>query len=277
MAELLWPHWPKLESRMKKRGVMLFLDYDGKLTPIVRHPSLARLSPPRRKFLEMLTQVDDIKTAIISGRSLAELKQLIRVKGILYVCNHGLEFEDPQLHFIHPKAQTAQALLKQVAQKLTQALEDFPEVWVEDKTLTLSIHYRKLNESKAIFVRKIFSNILQPYLRISKLALTEGKKVWEVRPPTPWNKGRMVLWLLARFQAHLPKKVFPIYAGDDRTDEDAFRALKGKGITLKVAEHRSESTEASYYVRSPSEVFLFLMKLKALKEKEREVLLHGSS
>jgi trehalose-phosphatase len=75
----------------------------------------------------------------------------------------------------------------------------------------------------------------------------------------------MILWLLARRKAKSSKEVVPIYVGDDQTDEDAFKALKRKGIGIKVEENPSETTEASYFLNNPEEVSLFLKRIMALK------------
>ncbi len=115
--------------------------------------------------------------------------------------------------------------------------------------------------------RKIFFKVLNPYLRYAQVHFKRGKKVWEVRPPTQWNKGRIVLWLLAGFMTRASAKVVPVYIGDDQTDEDAFKAIGRKGIGIKVTPNEKAVSYASYYLRSPSEVFYFLKRLKYLKEK----------
>ena len=89
----------------------------------------------------------------------------------------------------------------------------------------------------------------------------EGKKVYELLPNTDWDKGKAVLWLLE--DLHLERgKVRPIYIGDDRTDEDAFRALGRRGIGILVSEEPRPSA-ATYSLGNPSEVERFLRELVA--------------
>lgn len=262
--------WPEMASKLKVDTIMLFLDYDGTLTPIVERPQDAKLSLQRRKTLQDLAQTEGIKMALVSGRALRDLKKQLGIQGIIYVGNHGIEFEDDKSYFIYPGALPWKSLLKKLADRLTQILKPFPSVFVENKNFTLSVHYRqlsfeKVDQAKAIFLETIHSN---PHF--SPFAVTDGKKVWEVRPPTKWDKGRMILWFLARFAAHIPAYVFPIYIGDDQTDEDAFKALRGRGIGVKVSENGNELSEANYYLRSTEEVFDFLKRLKALKKEKRK-------
>jgi len=85
-----------------------------------------------------------------------------------------------------------------------------------------------------------------------------GKKVLEVRPSSDWDKGQAVLWLLEKKHASPSnvEQMFPIYIGDDLTDEDAFSAMKGSGLAIVVG--YSEHSEAEYYVNDIAEVVEFL-------------------
>lgn len=264
--------WNEVEPVFRERALMLFLDFDGTLTPIVRQPRLAKLSRVKRKFLQELAAQKEIKTAIVSGRSLADLKKRVGVSGFLYAGNHGLEVEGPSLHFAHPEALTARKLMQKLTVRLKAAFKLFPAVFVENKVFTLSVHYRELASGKLSPARAVFFKVLAPYLNASKVVMTEGKKVWEIRPSHRWNKGTLVLWLLARVIETSSKKVLPIYVGDDRTDEDAFKALRRKGMGVKVIEAKEDGpTEALYSLRSSAEVFDFLGRLKALKNSKRGI------
>ena len=81
--------------------------------------------------------------------------------------------------------------------------------------------------------------------------------VLEVRPAMDWNKGKAVLYLLGK------KKALPVYIGDDVTDIDAFRAVKGKGASIFVGSSR-RNVGADYFLRDTKEVELFLRKLVSL-------------
>lgn len=265
--EKLWSQWKRLEPKIKDARLLLYLDYDGTLTPIAQHPRLAVLSPQKKKLLKEMAQLEETEIAVVSGRSLKELKDFVGVPGLVYAGNHGLEFEGPSFRFIHPEALQAGKLFETFLERMGKEFQTFPGVWIEDKRLTLSVHYRKLPLSRVKEAGKKLREFLSPHLERSQLVLTQGKKVWEVRPPLRWNKGTMVSWLLARVMAHDDtKKVFPLYVGDDQTDEDAFRVLKKRGLGIKVTRRPEEASEAPYCLDSTKEVFELLKKIKNLKE-----------
>lgn len=257
---------PEVEPLLRERIVMLFLDYDGTLTPIVDHPHRARLSSVRRKLLRDLARAEGVKTAIVSGRSLADLKERVGIPGLVYAGNHGLELEGPAVHFVHPEASEARKLLQEISRKLLGVFESFPGIFVEDKALSLSVHYRKLSGEKLPEARAIFQKCLTPYIGASKILLRGGKKVWEIRPWTRWNKGTLVLWLVARILARSSERALPVYVGDDETDEDAFQAIRQKGIGIKVLEENGGPSAADYFVHSSQEVFDFLKRLIRIKK-----------
>ena len=94
-----------------------------------------------------------------------------------------------------------------------------------------------------------------PYVDSKKIRLSLGKKVLEVRPNLDWHKGKAVLTLLKGV-----KKALPVYLGDDVTDMDAFRAIKGKGISIFVGGMKKNIT-ADYFLKDTCEVASFIKKL----------------
>jgi trehalose 6-phosphate phosphatase len=95
--------------------------------------------------------------------------------------------------------------------------------------------------------------------RHRELRRMDGKKVYELLPDIDWNKGKAVLWLLETLGLG-GHKTLPIYIGDDRTDEDAFRALEKRGVAILVSE-QPQVTAASYWLNNPEEVERFLQKI----------------
>ena len=233
---------------------ILFLDYDGTLTPIVKKPPLAVLSKARRTILKKIAKTTHITIAIISGRMLSDLKRRVGISGIYYAGNHGFEIQGPKIKIVHPKARLAKPILREIKAELKKRLKDIKGIIVEDKILTLSLHYRMARPKNFRRIKKIFSEIVRPYQRTEKIRVTRGKKVLEIRPDIEWNKGRAVLWLLKKLGKG--SKVLPIYIGDDRTDEDAFLALKNLGLTIRVG--KSKKTHAQHCVKNVNEVYMFL-------------------
>jgi trehalose-phosphatase len=87
----------------------------------------------------------------------------------------------------------------------------------------------------------------------------DGKKVYELLPDIDWNKGKAVLWLLETLGLE-GRNALPVYIGDDRTDEDAFRALEKRGVAILVSEH-PQVTAANYWLKNPEEVQRFLQQV----------------
>jgi trehalose-phosphatase len=251
--------WEEIASRVKAASqVIILLDYDGTLSRIASRPELALLPPGTREVLGELGHHDNFVVGIISGRSLADIKALIGLKGLAYAGNHGLEIECHKEGFVHPIATKASSLLKELYYLLAQKLAGIDGVILEDKEFSLSVHYRLVAKSEVEKVKALFKEVIETSENEGKVRITEGKKVIEVRPPVDWNKGKAIEWLLSHYQAENPLVIF---AGDDVTDEDGFKFVNQiNGISIRVGEANA-ATYADYYVRSPEELCLWLEKL----------------
>ncbi|UCH11883.1 MAG: trehalose-phosphatase [Candidatus Omnitrophota bacterium] len=248
--------------------IYLFLDYDGTLTPIVKKPELANLPPNVKSILLKLTKNPKFSIAIISGRSIKQLKGKVKIKDIALAGNHGLEMElpsgtaarrgveSPTLKYVHPLARKIRPVTKNIKHKLDIACKPIKGTFIEDKGLTLSVHYRLVKGAKIKKLKHSVIATLTPYIESKKVKITNGKKVIEVRPPIKWGKGSLVDYLLKR-KKNKRRRILPIYLGDDETDESAFKRLKKKGITIFVGGKNTVSN-AEYYVGDTKEVFRFL-------------------
>ncbi len=233
-------------DRIPRNNIFLFLDYDGTLTPIADSPDQAVLSKKVRSMIVKLQET--VPVAIISGRSIDDLKQRVGVENIIYAGNHGAEIWNGSEHIAgQVKPESKQALVKLIGE-LKKALASVQGIIIEDKGITASIHYRKVKIQDIGMLFDIFWSIADTYKNLFRV--TAGKKVFEIRPRGIWNKGDAVKWILKNFG----KKKTPIYIGDDTTDEDAFRIIKGKGIGVCVG----RSPEADYYLENQEEVKMFL-------------------
>jgi len=259
----LFDHYKKLKERLTDKNIMLFLDYDGTLTPIVETPGRAILREETRNLLKKLSNSRKLKLAFISGRSLSDIKNRVGLRNVIYSGNHGLEIEGPKIKFKSPVSPRYKTILRQIKMDLSKKLSKIRGAILEDKGLSLSIHYRQVDKKQIPQIKTIFHETVILYLVRNKIKIKFGKMVLEVRPPTEWDKGKIVLWLLAR-QIFSAKKgtVFPIYIGDDATDEDAFKALKNRGLTIFVGEPKE--SYAQYYLKNPKEVIDFLRRMPAI-------------
>lgn len=254
-------------SAIREHALFIFLDYDGTLTPIVNDPLKAEIQPRQRKIIKDLSECPNVRAAIVSGRSLLDVKKKINIDSLIYIGNHGLEYEGPFMKHIHPMALAEKNKMKLIQSSLSEELKGVQGVWVEDKTFTLSVHYRMLDEDKIHKIREMMYAVIAPYLRSREILIRQGKKVWEIRPMVDWDKGKMVKWTLARFMARFPTKIIPLYFGDDETDEDAFRSLKHNGITVRITENPEESSFAEYFLKSSDEVYETLQKVIEARKK----------
>ncbi|TET25449.1 MAG: trehalose-phosphatase [Dehalococcoidia bacterium] len=265
--EHLFKSWQLFSSDIKAAAYVLLLsDYDGTLTPIVGRPDEAFLSAETRDKLRALAKKPAFKVGIISGRPLGEVKAMVGVEGIYYAGNHGLELEGPGLKFINPAAKAAQVEIASLARQFSAKLGSIEGVIVEDKGLSLSVHYRLVKRDEVDLVAEIFHRIASPPLQEGKIRVTSGKKVWEVRPPIDWHKGKAVEKISKEIKAILKCEQLPvIYLGDDTTDEDAFKILhRPQGWSIFVGQD-NPSSNADYFLSSTSEVMDFLSRLLELK------------
>lgn len=241
--------WGEAWSRTGR--LVLLLDFDGTLAPIVERPELAAIPRATRQVLDRLLAARGVDAAIISGRGMADARERAGIRGIPYAGNHGMEIEGPGVHRIHPEAAAARPALETVRDRLSRELREVPGTLVEDKGLTLSVHYRLVERSQVPRVRDAVTAIAGAS---GTLRVTEGKEVLEVRPRVDWDKGRAVEFLLDHLDP--PEGVPVLYLGDDSTDEDAFHALRARsaGEGVLIADPLPRQSSATSYLRDPSEV-----------------------
>ena len=254
--------WPSLcKSLGEYKYIALFLDYDGTLTPIASRPELAVLSRKTRGLIESLKASKRFAICIISGRSLTDLEARGGVEGITYVGNHGLELEGPGMSFISAKARESRLLLKRIYKELDTSLKPVTGAIVEDKGLSLTLHYRLVKKRDVPIAEDIFDAVVRPYLSRREIKINGGKRVLEVRPPVALDKGKATLWVLRRYKARLKTdSVVPVYRGDDWTDESAFKALRDKGVPIFVGGANPDTT-AQLFLKTPKEVGKLLERL----------------
>jgi trehalose 6-phosphate phosphatase len=242
----------------------LLLDYDGTLAPLVADPATACMSPAMRRVLTALRQHPRYRVAIVSGRALADLRARVDGTAQYLAGNHGLEMLGPDSTYCHPRAHRLRPRLAALAQVLRQDLADIPGAWVEDKSLTLSVHCRDIPARFVPLVRRRVLRRVCPALEARELALRTGKAVVEVRPRLHWGKVDAVRWLVEHMRLGLPvADGLTVYIGDDETDEDAFHTLHTTGLGIVVGGNRLCSA-AHYCVESVDQTLQFLALLRAV-------------
>lgn len=242
----------EVEARSRSASLIsLFLDFDGTLVPIVGNPAELTLDPGAEAILKLLSSRNCLVTTIISGRAIEDLYTRIRLEGLIYAGNHGLEIFGRQFRFVEPVASARRDALGRLGEELALALRPFPGAIVECKGLTASVHYRLTADAdRALIQQTVYAATAR---NGALFRVNPGRRVFDIVPRTNWHKGAAVEWI----NAHLPEDgVLTVYLGDDTSDEDAFAVLPD-AITIKVG--AAAATCARYRLTGPPAVHEFLL------------------
>lgn len=232
-----------LRARLSQRPLVLLLDVDGTLSPIAPTPEAATVPEATRSALRRLVQAPGVHVALVSGRAARDARHLVAVDGVWAIGNHGFELIAPD------GQESSDASLTQYRERIASAvrmiedlLQGHPGTLLEDKRWTLSIHYRQAGAAVGEALRPELERIAAA----AGLRLTAGKMVFELRPPVKVDKGTASRMLVDRLLGAAAGAV--VYAGDDRTDEDAFAALRADGrsaVTIRIGRETSEAPIAT--------------------------------
>jgi trehalose 6-phosphate synthase/phosphatase len=229
----------------------LFLDYDGTLVPFAKHPSKAVPSKELLMLLDKLASDPKTEVTIISGRSHLILQDWFSGLSINLVAEHGATIRNTGGEWMSEREvdQSWKPLVRPILELYAQRS---PGSFVEEKNHTLAWHYRNV-ESELGFVRsrELLDNLYH-LVRNAQLQIIDGNKVIEVRVAGV-DKGAAASKVI-----HGGTYDFILVIGDDKTDEDMFRALDSKAITIKVG---GGHTLAQYTIPSQQEVLPLLNQL----------------
>ncbi|OAY72406.1 putative trehalose-phosphate phosphatase 6 [Ananas comosus] len=249
----------QIVSASKGKQIVMFLDYDGTLSPIVDDPDSAFMSDAMRAALRSVAR--HFPTAIVSGRCLDKVYDFVKLAELYYAGSHGMDIKGPAKGRNFKKAK-AKAVLFQPASEFLPMIDEVykallektnstPGAKVENNKFCVSVHFRCVDEKHWSGLAEQVKSVLKEY---PKLKLTSGRKVLEIRPTIKWDKGKALEFLLESLGFANCNDVLPVYIGDDRTDEDAFKVLRerGQGFGILVSKFPKE-TNASYSLRDPAE------------------------
>jgi trehalose 6-phosphate phosphatase len=239
---------------------VIMLDVDGTLAPIASHPDLAVVPAETREAIAALVRQPGVTVCIVSGRAAADARRLVGVDGVWVIGNHGVELLRPDGgHEVDPAAALYAGAMERTAAALEAVVARVAGAWVENKRFTLAVHIRGVADAAVSGLRQAVGNIAAG----EGLSVRDGKKVIEVRPPVPVDKGTAVVALARRLGALAPGASV-LFAGDDVTDEDAFRALRGNGgtvVTIQVGSEDGVGSAAEYRVDDPAAMRKLLIEL----------------
>ncbi|XAR70431.1 Trehalose-phosphatase [Bertholletia excelsa] len=286
-------------NHARNKKIVMFLDYDGTLSPIVDDPDCAFMCNEMRSAVRNVAKY--IPTAVISGRSRDKVYELVGLTELYYAGSHGMDIMCPLRHTLSADcsncvrssdrkskvnlfqpAREFLPMIDEVFRILVENTKDIKGAKVENHKFCASVHYRNVDEKNWPTIAQRVHDVLKDYPR---LRLTHGRKVLEVRPTIDWNKGKAVEFVLESLGLCNSDDVLPIYIGDDKTDEDAFKVLreKNRGYGILVSSVPKE-TKAFFSLRDPSEVRQFLESIvrwnkqnarQSNNKRGTELLIHG--
>jgi trehalose 6-phosphate phosphatase len=246
-----------LEQRINTANhIALLVDFDGTISEIVPRPEDAEISPQVRPAITALAARPDFSVAVVSGRAIEDVRTRTGLANIIYVGNHGLEIEAGETRFREPQAESLRRELRSLSLQLKLALAETEGHEIEDKGLTLSVHYRRVPEQLHHWVRTTTNEAVT---RSRSFQCRGDNMVLEIKPQVNWNKGYALKWILREV---LPASALPIYIGGEASDEDAFCAIP-EGITIRVGE--PGDSRAQYYLPNVAAVGEFLQWLTQAK------------
>jgi len=255
-AKDLRDHGEYLRLRIAASAKICILsDFDGTLVDLEAHPDLPRLKAEVREVLDDLRRSGRAILGIVSGRSLSDLVPRIDMPGIWYVGNHGYEIRNlrgEERRFYEPEDV---AFLSDVRSELGQHLQHVSGVFLEHKGPVLAVHYRGVQDAQVREVERGFLTVMDRHR--TRLMMSRGHAVLEARLRSGANKGRAV----SHIRHELPAGTLVFYFGDDLTDRDAFRELRGVGISVEVG--GTDSSIADYTLPDPGAVLEILRILQS--------------
>jgi len=229
-----------VEARPDGRRLLLLSDFDGTLCEFQPAPEAVWLEPRRRALLGALARRRGVTVGLVSGRRLDDLRLRARIDWPIYYAGlHGLEIVgNGGTAFVHERVAETRGLLQVLARALAAHLTTLRGVRLENKELSVAVHTRQASPEGRSEARRIVERIMGPHLERSTFRLLPGSSVMEILPNIAWTKGNAVRWIQADVERrHGP--CWPVYLGDDVTDEDAFRAIGLDGLTIIVGDRPS--------------------------------------
>lgn len=215
MARLL-DNLPVLDKVLSRRPSGLITDIDGTISPTSADPLHVTIPAANRLLLKQLSNKIEL-VCVISGRATDEVRRLVDGEKIVCIGHYGMERWIGDHSVIDPRVAPYVPCIRATANEIIK-LEKIPGIVIQDKGLTLSIHYRKSAHPEK--TRKEIAGFLRASPHVSQLRVLEEKKVVGIIPPVRLNKGTAVKDLVKQFNLRSG-----IYMGDDVADILAFRAV----------------------------------------------------
>jgi trehalose 6-phosphate phosphatase len=245
-----------------ERHLLLVTDFDGTLSDLAPTPGEAVMSREVRNTLRLVGEHPRTTLAVVSGRRIADVRERTADVAPFVGGLHGLEIFGPTGEFLHPALARVAPVIADILARARLALAWCPDVVLEDKTYALTCHVRKVPPAAAGTALGQFVEVAQPALDADLLRVLPGAQALELLPAVEWHKGKAVEWIRSVVDLGPTTGVGVVYLGDDRTDEDAFATLKGRGVAIGVGD-RPHDHLIQFRLAGPASVGRFLDRLHA--------------
>jgi trehalose-phosphatase len=252
-----------VQGRRQGRNLLLLLDYDGTLVEIAPRPELATPTPGLLRLLARLINRRDYAVVVVSGRPLENLLNLLAIPGLNYLGSHGGEglIAGRPLNLI--SGESASQEISEWKNQLAGLLEHVTGWWIEDKPQGFVLHYRQVAPGLEDQLLEIIETWQARIVEHGSYQVLPGKKVMEVLPYAV-NKGEAIQKIL---QSSDFLGYFPLYVGDDTTDESVFAVIQEQGLSFKVGD-AEQPTKATHFLKNPAQVRDFLALLATQGEEK---------
>ncbi|MFC7203211.1 trehalose-phosphatase [Haloferax namakaokahaiae] len=239
----------------ESEGLLLGVDFDGTLAPIVDDPDAASITPTTVFSMRKLAETPNVSLAVVSGRGLDDLSTRVGFDDVVYAGNHGLELSREGQTTVHPEAAQCRSTIRRLCEEIDSRLSDagIPGYEVENKGVSATVHFRRV---PAEAVSEVVSSVEEVVADVDDVRLTTGKQIRELRPAVEGDKGRV----MRQLADSAPGGWRTMYIGDDTTDEDAIREIEPDGIGIRVldGDSREVTTAATYRLDGQEAVPRFL-------------------
>lgn len=240
-------------DRLDRVPMLVLLDVDGTLAPIAPTPDAATVPAGTRSVVGRLAASPGVTVALVSGRAADDAHAVVGIPGVWAIGNHGLEVRDPHGRVTpDPRVREFGPRVADARGRLERELGGIDGLIVENKTWTLSVHYRLVADANV-------PRVIESAQRVAidtGLRPMDGKKIVELRPPVEAHKGTACV-AFATAMGVSAGVGSVLYAGDDRTDEDAFHELRlaiPGAVTIRIAspeEQRTMHSRAELVLEGP--------------------------
>ena len=249
------------QARPLDSHALLLMDFDGTLVEFELDPAAVRLPTSRQMLLQSFDTRADLSAGIVSGRRITDLRERAAAgSGVFYAGLHGLEIEGPGMRFMHHAASAAAPTLGVLVAEVKKATRGLAGVVIEDKGLSIVLHVRGASKADRLHALTRFKALSEPYINDGILRVLPGDEMTELLPNIDWTKGNAVRAIIRHVESMHKQPVWPVYFGDDATDEDAFEEIGDGGLTIGVG---NRTAGASFRIDGPASVEKFLRQILA--------------